>query len=196
MGREVYMITASQLRAGMAFKYQGQDYRTVTAEYHPGQGKMGGVTHVRLQNLATGTFWETSFRSDLKVEDMPVERQLLEFLYVDGDQCFFMNPETYEQIEIAKANVGPLAGFLEAGKSVSVDFVEGRPVSVLFPDVLEVRIADTAPPLHQQQDSTFKPAKLANGVEVMVPQFIKTGDAIRLDLRTLKYMDRVKSVNR
>ena len=187
------MITASQLRAGMAFKYQGQEYRTVTAEYHPGQGKMGGVTHVRLQNVVTGTFWETSFRSDLKLEDMPVERQSLEFLYDDDDQCFFMNPETFDQVGIAKINVGPLAVFLEAGKRVSVDFVEGRPVSVLFPDVLEVRIADTAPPLHQQQDATFKPAKLANGVEVMVPQFVKTGDVIRLDPQTLKYMDRVKA---
>ena len=187
------MITASQLRAGMAFKYQGQDYRTVTAEYHPGQGKMGGVTHVRLQNLVTGTFWETSFRSDLKLEDMLVERQVLEFLYADGDQCFFMNPETYEQTEVAKATVGPLAGFLEAGKSLSVDFVEGRPVSVLFPDVLEMKIVDTAPPTHQQQDSTFKPAKLANGVEVMVPQFVKTSDVIRLDPQTLKYMDRAKA---
>jgi elongation factor P len=63
---------------------------------------------------------------------------------------------------------------------------------VLFPDMLEVSIADTAPPVHQQQDNTLKPAKLANGVAIMVPQFIKNGDAIRLDLRTMKYMDRVK----
>jgi len=74
---------------------------------------------------------------------------------------------------------------------VSVEFVAGRPVGVLFPGVLEVKIADTAPPIHQQ-DNTFKPAKLGNGVEVMVPQFIKTGDAIRLDFATMKYMDRVK----
>jgi elongation factor P len=63
---------------------------------------------------------------------------------------------------------------------------------VLFPDALEVKIADTAPPTHQQRDSAFKPAKLENDVEVMVPQFVKTGDVIRLDMQTLKYMDRVK----
>jgi len=74
-----------------------------------------------------------------------------------------------------------------------VEFVEGRPVSVSFPDMLEVKIADTAPPTHQQQDSTFKPAKLENGIEVMVPQFVKTRDVIRLDLQTMKYMDRVKT---
>lgn len=187
------MTNASQLRAGMAIRYEGQDYRVVVADYHPGQGKMGGATHTRLQNLTTGTFWEHSFRSDLKLEDLPVERRSVEFLYADGDQCYFMNPETYEQTEIAKAMIGPRAEFLEGGMRLSVDFVEDRPVNVLFPEVLEVKIAETAPPMHQQQDSAFKPAKLANGVEVMVPQFVKDGDVIRLDLQTMRYMDRVKT---
>ena len=187
------MINASQLRAGMAITYEGQDYKVVAAEYHPGQGKMGGATHARLRNLTTGTFWEHSFRSDLKLEDLPVERHTLEFLYADGDKCCFMNPDTYEQTEIAKIAVGPQAGFLDPGMKVSVEFVEGRPVGVLFPDALEMRIADTAPPMHQQQDSTFKTAKLENGIAVMVPQFVKTGDVIRLDLQTMKYMDRVKA---
>jgi elongation factor P len=187
------MISASQMRAGMAIRYQGQEYRVVSADYHPGQGKMGGVTHARLQNLSTGTFWEHSFRSDLKLEDMPVERHTLEFLYADGDQCWFMNPESFEQVEMPRAMIGPQSQFLESGMRLSVDFVEGKPVAVLFPDILEVRIADTAPPSHQQQDSTYKPAKLENGVEIMTPQFVKTGDVVRLDLRTMKYMDRVKT---
>jgi len=66
-------------------------------------------------------------------------------------------------------------------------------VGVLFPDVLEVRIADTAPAMHQQADSAFKPARLPNGLEVMVPQFVKTGDMIRLDLQNMRYMDRAKA---
>jgi elongation factor P len=188
------MIAASQLRIGMAIKYEGQRYKVAAAEYHPGQGKMGGVTHTRLQNLDTRTFWEHSFRSDLKLEEIALEKQALEFLYADGDQCCFMNPETYEQTEVAKDSVGePQAGLLEAGMKLSVEFLEGRPVSVLFPDVLEVKIVDTAPPIHQQADNTYKPAKLANGVEVMVPQFVKTGDAIRLDVANMKYMDRAKT---
>jgi elongation factor P len=176
----------------MAIKYEGQQYKVVSAEYHPGQGKMGGATHTRLRNLATGTFWEHSFRSDLKLEDLPVERHSLEFLYVDGDQFCLMNPETYEQTEIEKVLIGPQAGFLHAGMKVTVEFVEGQPVGVVFPDALEVKITETTPPLHQT-DSTFKPAKLENGIEVMVPQFVKTGDVIRLDLQTMKYMDRVKT---
>ena len=187
------MITASQLRAGMAIKYEGEDYRVVSAEYHPGQGKMGGATHARLQNLTTRTLWEHSFRSELKLEDIPVEKQPLEFLYADAGQCVFMNPQTYEQTEIANDVVGPLAGFMEAGMKLSVEFVDRRPIHVLFPDVLEVRIADTAPPIHQQQDNTLKPATLDNGVEIMVPQFVKAGDVVRLDPQTLKYVERVKA---
>jgi len=186
------MIPASQLRTGMAIRYEGASYKVIAAEYHPGQGKMGGAAHVRLQNTVTGTFWEHSFRSDLKLEDIAVEKRPLEFLYDDDDHCWFMNPENYEQTAIARTVVGPQAAFLEAGKRVTVEFMEAQPISVLFPDMLEVSIADTAPPVHQQQDNTLKPAKLANGVEIMVPQFIKNGDAIRLDLRTMKYMDRVK----
>ena len=176
----------------MAIKYEGQKYRVIAAEYHPGQGKMGGTAHARLQNLTTGTFWEHSFRSDLKIEDIDVERRSLEFLYDEGDRCCFMDPESYEQTEVANAVIGPRSSFLTPGMSIPVEFVEGRAVNVMFPDILEVKITDTAPPMHQQADSAFKAAKLENGVEVMVPQFVKTGDMIRLDLQTMKYMDRVK----
>src|ERR1017187_4574669 len=69
----------------------------------------------------------------------------------------------------------------------------GRPINLLFPDVLEVKIANTAPSAHQQQDTNFKPATLENGVEVLVPQFVKTGDIIRLDIENLRYMDRAKT---
>jgi elongation factor P len=188
------MITASQLRVGMAIKYEGQRYKVVAAVYHPGQGQMGGATHSRLQNLDTRTFWEHSFRADLKLEEIALEKQALEFLYAAGDQCCFMDPETYEQTEVERASVGePQAGLLEPGMKVSIEFLEGRPVNVLFPDVLEVKIADTAPPIHQQQDNNYKPAKLANGIEVMVPLFVKTGDAIRLDVGNMKYMDRART---
>ncbi|MGP8246101.1 MAG: hypothetical protein ACLQVN_16475 [Bryobacteraceae bacterium] len=186
------MVLASQLRPGTAIGFENQTYRVVAAEYHPGQGRMGGVTHARLQNIDTGTFREHSFRAELRLQDLPVERRALEFLYADGSQLCFMNPENYEQREIARAVVGPRAAFLEPGMKLPVEFVSGQPVQVLFPDMIEVKISDTAPATHQQADSAFKLAKLANGIEVMVPQFIKAGDMIRLDLETMKYMDRAK----
>jgi elongation factor P len=186
------MILASQIRAGMAIRFEHQDYKVIAADYHPGQGKMGGVTHARLKNLGTGTQWEHSFRSELKLETLPLERQPLEFLYADGDAYYFMNPETYEQTEVPRGLIGEQAAFLDPGFRLSVEFLDGRPVSVVFPDIIEVRIADTAPAQHAQQDSAWKPARLDNGIQVMVPQFVKSGDMIRLDMLAMKYMDRVK----
>jgi elongation factor P len=85
------------------------------------------------------------------------------------------------------------ARFLKSEMRVPVEFVEGRPVSVSFPDIVEIQVADTAPPVHAQQDSTWKPATLENGVEIQVPQFVKVGDVVRLDMQTLKYMERART---
>jgi len=187
------MVSASQLRAGMAIRHEGQDYKVLAADYHPGQGKMGGASHVRLKNLATGTLWEHSFRADLKIETLEVEKLSMDFLYSDDDQCYFMNPETFEQVGVSASVIGPQARFLKAEMRVPVEFIADQPVSVQFPDSIDIQVADTAPPVHAQQDSTWKTAKLENGVEVLVPQFIKTGDRIRLDVAGLKYMERARA---
>ena len=186
------MVLASQLRAGMAVRVEGVVYKVLAADYHPGQGKMGGATHARLRNLATSALWEHSFRAELKLEDLPVEKQSMDFLYADADACYFMNPESYEQVAVPGSLLGEHARFLRPELRLPVEFVEGRPISVLFPDIIEARIAETAAPVHAQQDSTWKPARLENGVDVMVPQFVKTGDVIRLDAQNLKYVDRAK----
>jgi elongation factor P len=187
------MVLASQLRSGMAILFEGQTYRVISADYHPGQGKMGGVAHTHLQNLATRTLRDTSFRSELKLQEVSLDKQTLEFLYADEDQCCFMNPVTFEQIEIAGAVIGPRAGILIGGMTLTVEFLEGRPVNVVFPDVIEVKVMDTAPPVHQQADSNFKAARLENGIEVLVPQFVKTGDLIRVHVESLKYMARAEA---
>ncbi len=190
------MVSASQLRPGMAIRYEGQIYKVLTSEYHSGQGKMGGVSHVSLRNLSTGALWEQSFRAELKLEEVPVEKRPLTFLYSDQELCYFMNPVSFEQVEIANSVIGQQVRFLEPDLQISVEFVEGRPVSVLFPDIIEVRIAETAPPAHGQQDNTWKTARLANGITIMVPQFVKNGDLIRLDVASLKYIDRARAGQR
>ena len=190
------MVLASHLRAGLAIRHEGQLYKVLAAVYHPGQGKMGGACHCRLRNLGTGTLWEHSFRADLRLEDVPLGKEPMDYLYADADGHCFMNPETFEQVTIPASLVGEQAQLLQAEMRVHVEFVESRPVSVVFPEVLEVRIADTTPPVHAQQDSTWKTAKLETGVQIMVPQFIKTGDMIRLDVANLKYMERAKGANK
>jgi elongation factor P len=96
-------------------------------------------------------------------------------------------------VEIASAMLGDQVNFLEPGMQMPVEFVEGQAVSVVFPEFVEVKIADTPLPLHGQTDSTWKLARLSNGVEVSVPPFVKTGGTIRLNLSEMKYMDRAKA---
>ncbi len=186
------MIAASQLRSGMAIRYQGAIYKVVGAEYHAGQGKMGGVAHTRLKNIETGTLWEHRFRADEKLEEIPLEKQQMDFLYSDQENCFFMNPESFEQISIPRVALGSAEKFLRPEMRVPVEFFDGHPVSVNFPDIVEVRVADTAQPVHSQQDNTWKEAKLENGLEIMVPQFIRSGEVIRVDVETGKYVERAR----
>ncbi len=190
------MVTASQMRAGMAVRFEGQPYKVLVAEYHPGQGKMGGVTHARLKNLSTGTLWEHSFRADLKLEELEVSRQPMDYLYEEAGLCYFMDPETFDQVAVPRPVIGEQAVLLQPEMRVAVEIIEGSPVSVAFPDVLEVRVAETAPPIHQAVDNVWKPARLENDLEIMVPPFIKNGDLIRLDVANLKYMDRAKGSGR
>jgi elongation factor P len=126
------------------------------------------------------------------LDEVEVQKTPMDFLYEDGGECTFMNPETFDQVSIAASVIGPQAALLQPGMRVSVDFIEAMPTSVLFPDILEVRVAETAPPVHQQTDSVWKPARIENGIEIMVPQFIKPGDTIRFDVANMKYMDRAK----
>ena len=190
------MVLASQMRAGLAIRYEGQTYKVLVADYHPGQGKMGGATHARLKNLSSGALWEHSFRADLKLEDLPIGKQNMTFLYSDAGRFYFMNPDSFEQVEIEADLIGKQGALLQPDMQVIVEFVEDAPASVVFPEILEVRVAETAPPVHAQQDSTWKTALLENGAEIMVPQFIKVGDLIRLDVANLKYMERAKGATK
>jgi elongation factor P len=177
----------------MAIRFENQTYKVLAADYQPGQGKMGGVMHARLKNLGTGTTWEHGFRAELKLEEVPVEKRPADFLYKDGDDWVFMDPETFEQVPIAASMLGDQARLLVPEMRVSIEYVAGSPVSVIFADVLELRIRQTDPAVHGAVDSTWKPAELENGLQIMVPQFVKTGDVIRLSTADLKYMDRART---
>jgi elongation factor P len=189
-------MTASQLRTGMAIRFENQTYKVLAADYQPGQGKMGGVMHARLKNLGTGTTWEHGFRAELKLEEVPVEKRPSDFLYKDGDEYVFMDPETFEQFPIGAAMLGDQARLLVPDMRVTVESVDARPVAVIFPDVLELKISRTDPAIHGAVDSTWKPAELENGLQIMVPQFVKTGDMIRLSTADLKYMDRARTATK
>ena len=187
------MVIASQIRPGMVLKIGKDIYKVFESTYHLGQGKMPGSVHARAHHVISGTLKEFRFRPEERVEETQLQRQDMEFLYADADSVTFMNPETYEQVSIPREAIGAATPFLQAEMKVPVELYEGQPVSIALPPIVEARIATTAQPVHQQQDNTFKQATLENGLDIMVPQFIKTGETVRVDWATGKYVDRVRA---
>ncbi len=140
------MIIASALKAGMAVRLEGQVFKVVQSEFKAGGGQTGGVVKSLLRNVVSGREWERRFHPEEKLEDLPVERHNMEFLYIDGENCVFMDPRSFEQVEVPRAVLGNVEAFLEAGMNLPVEFCEDKPVAVMLPDVVEARVAQTAPP--------------------------------------------------
>lgn len=191
------MSVASQLRAGTALRLAGEVWKVLAADYHGGGGKMGGVTHARLRNVRTGTQREWRFRADEPIEAVELEKQALQFLFGDADTSTFMNPVTFEQTEVENSLLGKSAAFLTPEMTVPVEFCDGRPIGVNLPEIVEVRVASTAAPVHTQgQDSVWKAARLENGLTILVPPFIAEGELIRVKVEEATYVERAKGEKR
>jgi elongation factor P len=187
------MMAAVDLHEGVVLRIEGQIYRVIEAEYKAGAAKMGGVVKAKLINLRTGHMWEPHFRPMERLEALELERRKMEFLYAEGDTCTFMRPDTFEQVELPRAILGLAAQFLEPGMEVPVDFFEGEALSAVFPEVVEARVATTAPPMHSSQDNAWKEATLENGLVLHVPLFIAPGEIVRVDVKTGRYVERVRT---
>ena len=187
------MVIASELRAGMALRLEGQIYKVLEAEFKAGSAKLDGVVKTKLSNVRSGRLWEPHFRPQERLEDLDIERRRLEFLFADQAKSTFMDPENFEQFEIPASLLGAAGGFLESGMIVPVEFYGNEPIGILLPDVAEAQVSTTAPASHAQQDSAWKEAILENGASMRVPLFIAPGDTIRVDVRSLRYVSRGKN---
>jgi elongation factor P len=189
----MFMVIASELRPGMVIRSEGQVFKVLEVESKAGAAKMGGVVKASLSNLHSGRMLEQHFRPQERLEDLELERHNMEFLYSGFDGVTLMNPVTFEQVEIAREMIGPAEKFLQPEMEFPVEFFEGKPVSVVLPQIVEARVETTAEPIHAQQDSALKEATLENGVRIRVPLFIGPGETVRVDVRTGKYVDRVRT---
>jgi elongation factor P len=187
------MVIASELREGMSIRIEGQIYKVLEVESKAGAAKMGGVVKTKLINARSGRMWEPHFRPQERLEDLELERRIMEFLYAEGDACTFMRPDTFEQIEVPAAILVLAEKFLQPGMELPVEFFEGEPISVVFPDVAEARVATTAPSSHSQQDSAWKEATLENGLAIRVPLFIAPGEIVRVEVKTGRYVERARA---
>lgn len=187
------MVTAAELKEGMAIRIEGQIYRVLEAESKAGTAKLGGVVKTKLSRVGSSHLWEPHFRPQERFEEVQLDRRSLEFLFASGDAYTFMSPETFEQIEVAKTVVGPAGRFLQEGMRVPVEFFGGEPLSVILPEAVEIRVAETLPAAHAQQETTWKEAKLENGLTIQVPMFVGPDEIVRVDVRTGHYLERVRA---
>ncbi len=190
------MITASEVRAGMAIKREGELYSVISADYHAGSGQFGGVMFARLKNLRTQNFKEVRLHPNEKVEDVQLERQEMEYLYTDGGDFYFMNPETFEQISLPREIIGPREKFLQPNMRIPVEMYEGNPINIIFPEIVELKVVSAPPGLREHETATYKTVILENGMEVLAPQFIKEGEVVRIEVASGKYLERVKAEGR
>ncbi len=187
------LIPATQLRVGMLINYQNDLYRIMTVT-HITPGNWRGMVQTKMRSVRSGTQTENRFRSEDKVDRVSLDQQQMEFLYADGDEFHFMNTESFEQVSLDGEMLGDVVSYLLPNTRVTVDWYEGKPLGVTPPKTVDLRVTDTAPGLKTATvTNVLKPATTETGLVVPVPNFVETGDLIRVDTDGGTYLSRVKS---
>ena len=183
-------INAVTIRPGNIIEYEGGIWRAVKIQ-HTQPGKGGAYMQVELKNLMDGRKTNERFRSAETVEKIRLEQKDFSFLYEQGDALVFMDTESYEQLELQKEFVGDRAAFLQDGMMVTVELYDERPIGISLPDQVTLTITEADPVVKgQTAASSYKPAMLENGIRVLVPPFIGSGERIVVDTNEITYIRR------
>ena len=184
-------INAGEIRAGMLLEYK-DDLWQVLKTQHVKPGKGGAFAQVEMKSVGKNTKLNERFRSNETIEKASLEETTFNFLYEDEENYFFMNPKTFDQIEIKKEIVGDKGKMLTENLKVSVSFYNDKPISVELPNQVKCKIENTDAALKGQTvSSSYKPATLDNGLNIQVPPFIDSGDEIIIDTRNLQYIKKI-----
>jgi len=183
-------ISGVDIRPGNIIEYEGGIWRAVKIQ-HTQPGKGGAYMQVELKNLIDGRKNNVRFRSAETVERVRLNTKDFQYLYHDGDMLVFMDKDTYEQVSLPEDLIGEPAAFLQDGMDVVMELYDERPISVQLPDQIEATIVEAdAVVKGQTASSSYKPAKLDNGVRVMVPPHIAAGTRIVVDVYSREYVKR------
>jgi elongation factor P len=168
------------------------DLWQVLKTQHVKPGKGGAFAQVEMKSLEKNTKLNERFRSSETVEKASVEETKFNYLYEDENNYFFMEPKTFEQIEIKKEIVGEQGNLLSENLEVTVSFYNENPISIELPNQVNCKIETTDVALKGQTvSSSYKPATLDNGLSIQVPPFIEAGDKVIVDTRNLEYVKKI-----
>ncbi len=181
-------ITANEIKVGMIIEHRN-DYWNVLKIQHVKPGKGGAFNQVELKSITKGTKLNERFRSSENLDKAELDEKKFSFLYADDDNCHFMDNDNFEQINIPKSVIGEKNKLLKENLLVTVIFMNEKPLNIALPNNIDCLVETTdAVVKGQTAASSYKPAKLDNGLNIMVPPFIESGDKIILDTRTLEYV--------
>jgi elongation factor P len=185
-------IPATQIRRGMVIVFEGDPARVIEFRHHT-PGNLRAMVQAKLKNLRTGSTFEHRFRAADSIDPASMETHDLEYLYDAGGTYHFMNTENYDQLEMDEEALGDNAQWMQPGMKIQAEFYEGRPVAIRLPNSLVLEVVDTSPVMKTAtKTASSKPAKLENGVTINVPEFIGTGDRVKVNPSTGEYQERAK----
>ena len=185
-------MPATQIRRGMVLVFEGDPCRVLEFRHHT-PGNLRAMVQAKLKNLRSGNSFEHRFRAADTIDPASMETHDLEFMYQGGDTYHFMNTETYDQLEMDDEMLGDNAQWMQPGMKIQAEYYDGRPIGIRLPNSLVLEIVETAPVMKTAtKNASSKPAKLENGVSINVPEFIGTGDRVKVNPTTGEYQERFK----
>ena len=184
-------LYASEIRVGMLIEYKNDLWQVLKTQ-HVKPGKGGAFAQVEMKSVNKNTKLNERFRSSESVEKASLDETKFNYLYDDETDYYFMDPKSYEQINIKKEIVGEKGKMLTENLEVSISFYNEKPLTVELPNQVTCTIETTDVALKGQTvSSSYKPATLDNGINIQVPPFIDSGDKIIVDTRTMEYIKKI-----
>ena len=185
-------ISGNEIRPGNVIQHKGALWVAVKTQ-HVKPGKGPAYAQVELKNAIDGTKLNERFRSSETVERVRLEQRDYQFLYADGDMLTFMDMDTYDQMALPRDFLEERAAFLQDGMKVTVESHEGKPIGITLPDQVTLEVVEAEPVVKgQTAASSYKPAKLENGVRILVPPFVGVGERVVVDTNELTYVRRAE----
>ncbi|MFQ6117844.1 MAG: elongation factor P [Candidatus Bipolaricaulia bacterium] len=184
-------MRVSELTRGMTILYNGELYEIIEYE-HSKRGRGDALARTKLKHLISGRVISKVFQGAEDVEQAYLETRPLQYLYNTGDEYYFMDRQSYEQVPVAREQLGNMVYYLQDGMELEGLFFEGRLVKVELPTFVRLKVVEAPPGVKGDTASGGeKPVILETGLEVKVPLFVKAGDLIKVDTRSGKYIERV-----
>ena len=184
-------INAGEIRVGMLIEHKNDLWQVLKTQ-HVKPGKGGAFAQVEMKSVNKNTKLNERFRSNESVEKASLDEMKYNYLYDDETDYYFMDPKSYEQINIKKETIGEKGKLLTENLEVKINFYNEKPLTVELPNQVTCMIETTDVALKGQTvSSSYKPATLDNGINIQVPPFIETGDQIIVDTRTMEYVKKI-----